>query len=89
MLATARDKNGAPLDGAERTAGGGVAKPFTSKPDRAGKTHDFVVTWGSKNDTSGAILVRAAGLNAEKVSGSFDNTALYPLFYETLFGEKP
>ena len=89
MLATARDKNGAPLDGAERTAGGGVAKPFRSKPDRAGKMHDFVVTWGSKNDTSGAILVRAAGLNAEKVTGSFDNTALYPLMYETLFAEKP
>jgi len=28
-------------------------------------------------------------LNAEKVRGSFDNTALYPLFYETLFGTKP
>jgi alkaline phosphatase len=89
MLEKGKDPNGAPLDGAERTADGGVAKPFTSKPDRAGKTHDFVVTWGSKNDTSGAILVRAAGLNAEKVTGSFDNTALYPLFYETLFGEKP
>lgn len=89
MLEKGKDPNGAPLDGAGRTADGGVAKPFTSKPDRAGKTHDFVVTWGSKNDTSGAILVRAAGLNAEKVTGSFDNTALYPLFYETLFGEKP
>lgn len=89
MLGKGKDPNGAPIDGAERTADGGVAKPFTSKPDRAGRTHDFVVTWGSKNDTSGAILVRAAGLNAEKVTGSFDNTALYPLFYETLFGEKP
>jgi alkaline phosphatase len=89
MLEKGKDSNGAPLDGAERSAEGGVAKPFTSKPDRDGKTHDFVVTWGSRNDTSGAILVRAAGLNAEKVTGSFDNTALYPLFYETLFGEKP
>ena len=89
MLATARDKNGAPLDGAVRGADGRIEKPFTSQPDRAGKTHDFVVAWGSLLDTSGAILVRAAGLNAEKVTGSFDNTALYPLFYETLFGEKP
>lgn len=89
MLAKGTDANGAPLDGIEHTADGGVAKPFTSKPDRAGKVHDFVVAWGSKLDTCGAILVRAAGLNAEKVKGSFDNTALYPLFYETLFGTRP
>jgi alkaline phosphatase len=89
MLATGRDANGAPLDGLENAPGGGVAKPFTSKPDRAGKTHDFLVAWGTKLDSCGAILVRAAGLNAEKVRGSFDNTALYPLFYETLFGAKP
>lgn len=89
MLEKGKDPNGAPFDGAQRTSDGGVARPFTSKPDRAGQTHNFVVTWGSKNDTSGAILVRAAGLNAEKVKGSFDNTALYPLFYETLFGEAP
>jgi alkaline phosphatase len=89
MLEKGKDPNGAPLDGVERTADGGVAKPFTSKPDRAGKTHNFVVAWGSRLDTCGAILVRAAGLNADKVGGSFDNTALYPLFYETLFGEKP
>jgi alkaline phosphatase len=89
MLATGRDANGAPLDGLENTPGGGVAKPFTSKPDRADKTHDFLVAWGTKLDSCGAILVRAAGLNAEKVRGSFDNTTLYPLFYETLFGTKP
>lgn len=89
LLASGRDGNGAPLDGAERRPDGGVAKPFRSKPDRAGKTHDFVVAWGTDMDSSGAILVRAAGRNAEKVGGSFDNTALYPLFYETLFGEKP
>jgi len=89
MLAAARDKNGAPLDGLEQAPGGSIAKPFTSKPDRAGKTHDFVVAWGTMLDSCGGILVRAAGLNADKVGGSFDNTALYPLFYGTLFGEKP
>ena len=89
MLAIARGQNGAPLDGLEQIPGGGIAKPFTSKPDRAGKSHDFVVAWGTKLDSCGAILVRAAGLNADQLSGSFDNTALYPLLYETLFGEKP
>jgi alkaline phosphatase len=89
MLRTGRDINGAPVDGAEQTPEGGVARPFTSAPDRAGRRHDFVVGWGSMLDTSGGIVARAAGLNAEKVQGSFDNTVVYPLFYETLFGEKP
>lgn len=89
LLGGGMDPNGAPLDGAERGAEGGIAEPFTSRPDRAGKTHDFVVSWGTRLDSCGGILVRAAGLNADKVSGSFDNTALYPLIYETLFGEKP
>ena len=89
MLKAGRDMNGAPIDGVEQTPDGGVAKPFSSAPDSEGRVHEFVVAWGSRLDTSGAILVRAAGLNAEKVRGSFDNTALYPLFYQTLFGEKP
>jgi alkaline phosphatase len=89
MLRSGLDMNGATLDGAGRASDGGVARPFTSAPDKTGRSHDFVVTWGSRLDTAGAILVRAAGFNADKVSGSFDNTAFYPLFYETLFGEKP
>lgn len=89
MLASGRDSNGAPVDGAGRTPEGGVAKPFASAPDKSGKTHEFVVAWASNLDTSGGIVARAAGLNAEQVKGSFDNTALYPLFYETLFGEAP
>jgi len=89
LLAAGKDANGAPIDGAERTATGGVAKPFISAPDRAGKKHEFVVVWGTGMDTSGGIVARAAGLNAEKVQGTFDNTAVYPLFYETLFGQVP
>jgi alkaline phosphatase len=89
MLESGRDKNGAMIDGAERTPTGGVAKPFVSAPDREGKTHEFVVVWATGMDTSGGIVARAAGLNADKVRGSFDNTAVYPLLYETLFGEAP
>jgi alkaline phosphatase len=89
LLKTGQDYNGAPVDGAERTEEGGVAKPFVSAPDRAGRTHEFVVVWGTRMDSSGGIVARAAGLNADKVRGSFDNTAVYPLFYETLFGRKP
>ena len=89
MLRTGRDINGAPVDGAEQAPEGGVVKAFASAPDRAGRSHDFVVGWGSLLDTSGGIVVRAAGLNAYQVRGTFDNTAVYPLFYETLFGQVP
>lgn len=89
LIETGHDKNGAPVDGAERTKAGAVEKPFLSAPDKAGRRHEFVVVWGTGMDTSGGIVARAAGLNAEKVKGSFDNTAVYPLFYETLFGEAP
>jgi alkaline phosphatase len=88
-LAKGRDSNGAPLDGLERTPEGGVAAPFVSAPDRAGRTHEFVVAWGSKMDSSGGIVARAAGLNSGSVRGSFDNTAVYPLIYRTLFGSEP
>lgn len=89
MLRTGRDINGAPVDGAAFTVDGGVERPFVSGPDRSGRTHEFVVGWGSALDTSGGIVVRAAGLNAEKVGGTFDNTQVYPLLYETLFGVPP
>ena len=87
MLASGRDRNGAPLDGMVRSESGGIKRPFASQPDRAGRIHRFVIAWGSQLDTYGAILVRAAGLNAQKVSGTFDNTQLYPLLSQTLFGE--
>ncbi|MBE2181019.1 MAG: alkaline phosphatase [Chthoniobacterales bacterium] len=89
MLRTGRDINGAPIDGAEFTAEGGVAKPFVSAPDRAGRTHEFVVIWGSVLDAGGGIAARAAGLNAGEVRGSFDNTRVYDLLYRTLFGGAP
>lgn len=74
-----RDTNGAPYslapDGSQ----------FLSQPDRTGKRLPFVIVWGTVHDTSGGILVRAAGKNSEKIRGSFDNTRIYELMRETLF----
>lgn len=74
-----RDSNGAPYslapDGSQ----------FLSQPDREGRRHPFVLVWGTMHDTSGGILVRAAGKNSKKVRGSFDNTKVYELMRETLF----
>lgn len=80
LAAGGRDINGAPysLDP--------EGKPFLSQPDKAGRRHPFVLVWGTKHDTSGGILVRAIGKNAEEVKGSFDNTRIYSLMRGTLFG---
>ncbi|PAZ00644.1 MAG: hypothetical protein CAK90_04570 [Spartobacteria bacterium AMD-G4] len=77
--ASGKDMNGAPygltLDG----------QPFLSKPDRSGVAHPFVITWGTLNDTSGGILVRAAGKDSDQVKGNFDNTKIYSLMRDVLF----
>ncbi len=75
-----RDLNGAPYSVDPE------GKPFLSQPDKAGRRHPFVLVWGTKHDSSGGILVRAIGKNAAKVTGSFDNTGIYTLMRETLFG---
>jgi alkaline phosphatase len=68
-------------------AGAGTAA-FTSAPDRAGNRFHFGVVWATPVDTVGGIVVRAAGLNAERLPVSVDNTELYDLMWETLFGRE-
>jgi len=75
-----RDPNGAPYDTY-------LPKSITqSAPDKNGVCFPFVISWGTKHDSSGAILVKATGKNAEDVKGSFDNTEIYALMRKTLFG---
>jgi alkaline phosphatase len=57
------DMNGAPLDGRHGTS----SKPFMSAPDRAGESWPFAVAWATRYDTSGAILVRGAGRNSDRI----------------------
>ncbi len=76
------------LDGIE----GRGTKPFRSAPDAYGNRLDFAIVWIGTPDVAGGILSRAQGLNAEllqtKFSGSFDNTDVYRLMYQTLFGRE-
>jgi alkaline phosphatase len=60
-------------------------KSFLSAPDRAGRRHPFVVAWNTTSDTSGGILVRAAGAHADLVTGSVDNTDIYRIMRRALF----
>jgi len=81
----AAETNGAPVDG----VAGRETPPFMSAPDQRGKRWPFAIAWSSYRDVAGGILVRAAGKNAHKVHGVIDNTEIYAIMYETLFGKKP
>jgi alkaline phosphatase len=76
------DRNGAPYDG----VGGTGTPPFEAAPDAQGRRFPFGISWSTLHDTSGAILVRGAGLNSELIRGTLDNTEMYRLMYLTLFG---
>jgi alkaline phosphatase len=75
-------KIGGPLDG---VAGTGTAA-FLSAPDRAGNRFWFGVSWGTPDDVIGGVVARADGLNAGRLRVNLDNTQLYDLMWETLFG---
>jgi len=66
--------------------GGTGGKPFLAQPDKFGKQLPFKIVWAATDDLSGAVLVRAQGLNAEKVKGSMHNTDVPELIRLTLFG---
>ena len=78
-----RDVNGAPLDGQFGTG----TTPFIAAPDRFGQSLPFAIAWATRHDCTGGVLVRAEGLNASHVHGSFDNTDIPRLIRRTLFGE--
>ncbi|MEM6553023.1 MAG: alkaline phosphatase [Planctomycetota bacterium] len=78
----ANDRNGAPQDG----IAGPNSKPFLAAPDRNGVRLPFSIVWATGKDVAGGVLVRAEGLNAKHVHGSFDNTQIAELIRLTLFG---
>ncbi len=79
----ATDRNGAPMDG----VGGTETAPFYAAPDRNGVSFPFAITWAAYGDVSGAILVRAEGLNSHLVHGNIGNDELTNLMRLTLFGQ--
>lgn len=78
----ATDANGAPVDGRDGTG----TPPFLAQPDERGQRLPFWISWGSKDDTSGGVIVRADGMNADRIRGNVDNVELYRVMYLTLFG---
>jgi len=78
-----KDSNGAPYDGINGTG----SEPFISKPDKAGNTFPFVISWASATDVFGDVVAKAAGLNSNLMKGKIDNTDMYKFIYATLFGK--
>jgi alkaline phosphatase len=79
------------LEGRGRNAPApGGARMFRAEPDRRGQSMEFALAWAGTGDYAGAILSRAAGLNAELLhtmfAARFDNIDVYRLMYATLFG---
>ncbi|MGF1480786.1 MAG: alkaline phosphatase [Cyanophyceae cyanobacterium] len=65
-------------------------EPFvTGAPDADGDIFDFGVAWASLTDVNGGIVSKAYGLNSEELPATADNTDMYRLMYETLFGVAP
>lgn len=59
---------------------------FLSAKDAEGVEHPFGIAWIGTNDVAGGILVRAAGLNGDRVRPVMDSTDVYKLMHATLFG---
>ena len=81
--AVAASTNGGGILHGQQGAFGDV---FMSAPDGQGVSHPFGIGWVGYNDVAGGILVRAAGLNHDMVEPLMDNTDVYRLMYQTLFG---
>ncbi len=62
-------------------------EPFLTAPDATGRRLEFVLTWATKSDTSGGIIVRAEGKDADKVRGSLSNIDIYAIMRGALFSD--
>ena len=75
-----KNDNHAPVD---RQSSG---YPFLSVPDKKGLSMPFAIVWPTQMDTGTGLLVKGEGLNAEKIKGVLDNTDLYKIMRQALFG---
>lgn len=75
-----------PLDG---TTGNDTAPFTTGAPDADGDNFDFGVAYVSTTDVAGSIVSKGYGLNSELLEDTVDNTDMYRIMYQTLFGTAP
>ena len=75
-----------PLDG---TTGNDTTPFTTGEPDADGDIFDFGLAYPSTTDVAGSIVSKAFGLNSDLLDSTVDNTDMYRIMYETLFGVAP
>jgi glycerophosphoryl diester phosphodiesterase len=61
-------------------------KPFVAKDSLDGEMGNFAVGWAGTPDFPGSIVSKAYGMNADYLPSTLDNTEIYRLMYQTLFG---
>ena len=61
-------------------------RPFTSMASLDGAMGNFAVGWVGTPDFPGSIVSKTYGMNAEQLPSTLDNTEIYRLMYQTLFG---
>ena len=62
--------------------------PFASVPDKKGLSLPFAIVWPTKTDSGTGVLVKGVGLNAHQIKGTLDNTEIYKIMRQTLFGNE-
>jgi glycerophosphoryl diester phosphodiesterase len=61
-------------------------KPFAAQDSIDGPMGNFVVNWVGTPDFPGSIVAKTYGMNAELLPSTLDNTEIYKLMYQTMFG---
>lgn len=64
-----------------------AAKPILADPQQ--RAQNFGIAWAGTPDFAGSIHVKAHGMNADKLPQTVDNTEIYRMMYQTLFGKTP
>ena len=73
-----------PVDGAE-----GRIPPlttFAAQPSLDGEMGNFVTAWSGTSDFAGSVVAKTYGMNSDLLSPTVDNTEIYQIMYQTLFG---
>ncbi len=62
---------------------------FPAKDSLDGEMGNFGIGWVGTPDFPGSIVAKTYGMNADKLPSTVDNTGIYDIMYETLFGLTP
>ena len=68
---------------------GALGEVFLAAPNAQGERLPYALAFTGGSDVAGGQLVRAAGFNSELVQPLMDNSDMYSIMYQTLFGREP